>query len=410
MTWFPESAKGQTKIPEAGNAPNTPRSVTQLISFSELDIRIPADDLTVMIPYGTDTGSRKDALCNSLLYLLFNTTAKIKVYWSETPETLRHLAPDPLAEVLEKHFKKFGSEQWPRDCSKESIKFVDLIGIAQEKSFLTMLAGLVILPKTDVYQASADVKTVSHFIAEANGSKHDPLRPCRLSSFEQRLEKELSERVEIYVELRDTSAPFHRMKYLNRMLSCVYTPFVCNHDADVIIPRSTIQETLALFRMVPGLDVVYPYSCNDTSQIKIWFPNEQTNHTVMKHCLSGEVAALPVDLGCTANFPSRYGMAFFARTGSYRAVYGENEEFVSWGPEDVERYVRFIKLGLQVTRVDGNVFHLECERSNDSSSANPSFEANSKLWEKLQDLDKDQLRKYYSELEYVQMHGFGESR
>ena len=62
------------------------------------------------------------------------------------------------------------------------------------------------------------------------------------------------------------------------------------------------------------------------------------------------------------------------RTSSYKKMYGENENFVSWGPEDVERYVRAVKMGLKVARVPSYIFHLEHPRGSDSSKENPQFE------------------------------------
>lgn len=94
--------------------------------------------------------------------------------------------------------------------------------------------------------------------------------------------------------------------------------------------------------------------------------------------------------------PSSYGHCFFARTYSYKSAFGENEEFISYGPEDVERAQRFQKLGFKVEWWNNFVYHLEHSRTDDSSTTNTFFQKNNELFESLTNLNVQDLEKYYS--------------
>ena len=86
---------------------------------------------------------------------------------------------------------------------------------------------------------------------------------------------------------------------------------------------------------------------------------------------------------------------------------GENENFISWGAEDAERYARFVKSGVGVARCEGGyVFHLEHPRGADSSHLNPSFHDNEDLWQKLQAMDGPELMQYYTQCEYIKKYGW----
>jgi len=95
--------------------------------------------------------------------------------------------------------------------------------------------------------------------------------------------------------------------------------------------------------------------------------------------------------------PATKGQSIFFKTSSYKSIGGENEEFVGWGPEDLERYSRAVKLGLAVCRVDSPVVHLE----HPPGAGNPKeLESNKKLYDELSKKSPDELRKYYDSVEY----------
>jgi len=56
------------------------------------------------------------------------------------------------------------------------------------------------------------------------------------------------------------------------------------------------------------------------------------------------------------------GGAFIANTDKYKQTGMENENFYGWGPEDFERYSRWINLGFKIYRASGCMYHLSHPR------------------------------------------------
>jgi REP element-mobilizing transposase RayT len=82
----------------------------------------------------------------------------------------------------------------------------------------------------------------------------------------------------------------------------------------------------------------------------------------------------------------------------------ENENFVSWGPEDSERMHRFQKLGYKVEWLKNHIWHLEHPRSENSTDTNPHFWKNNDLYRHLILLPEDRLREYYKNQEYLKKY------
>ena len=407
MSWTPKNSN----IPASQNINNeldtfcTVEAASRRLQNNEM---LASDDLTIMIPYGSDSPSRVNNFGKCLMNLIWNTNAKISIYWSDTEEGLcEFVGKHPTSTTaLVEFFKKQDSPEFMRDVSRKEIKINSVVDVGSEitKSLLQVLADICVYKQLDCLQLPNSI-TYGELLEKATGQPNSSTAPLRLNALTTAVEKQLAERLTVYVELRKKGEPFHRMKYLNRLLSTAKTEFVCNHDADVLIPLSGFSDSLSRLRNYPAVDIVYPYSSTVNSQVKL-FHGPNTDARVIKSSLTGDFSPLL----CGGNYylaESMYGLAFFARTSSYKRAYGENENFVSWGPEDVERYYRFCKLGLRVSRiVDGFVVHLEHERGVDSGKPNPHLASNNLLWEKLQSLSSTQLLEYYKGLDYPRLYGY----
>jgi len=101
------------------------------------------------------------------------------------------------------------------------------------------------------------------------------------------------------------------------------------------------------------------------------------------------------------NHTSDFGWAQFFKTSVYRHGGMENENFKAYAPEDKERYYRFNKMGYSVGRIENYVYHLEHARGENSWFTNPHMESNMAEWNKIKEMNKDQLLKYYSEQKYL---------
>ncbi len=389
MSWFPE----EQNIPkDASITPliNTTALIEQVLNCN---YAIECDDLTFMIPVGFDSIDRLNNFSACLTYILLNTTAKVKVLWSENEESLAAalttmgLREGPSKLIFEEFKASSGQLATANDQLVKQVvievffaKYFDGINLDKSTTFSNFQNIIRQDPATDHY------------------------RPTKLET----IMLDFMKRLDIMVELREESSPFHRTKYLNSMLATVKTPYVVNHDADVIVPRHEMLTALGLLRTLADVDFVYPYGHMDNSRslLRIVREDVSTWENFKKCTLIGDFSSVLID-GCTFVYNAAYGQSIFARTSSYISAGGENEQFVSWGAEDVERYVRFVKLQYGVARVHGGyVFHLEHERGSDSSSKNPSFEKNEQLWGQLQPMSSAELVSYYQGTSHVSTHGW----
>ena len=98
---------------------------------------------------------------------------------------------------------------------------------------------------------------------------------------------------------------------------------------------------------------------------------------------------------------AEYGMVQFFNTEVYKEGYLENENFIAYAPEDVERHHRWNILGYTIGRVDNHAYHLEHKRTQNSWFNNPFMQKNNELWEYLKNLSKDEVIEYYESQSYV---------
>lgn len=183
---------------------------------------------------------------------------------------------------------------------------------------------------------------------------------------------------------------FHRTKFLNEMVMMAKTPVVVNYDIDILLDPATYKKCVD--KIMAGQDLVYPYFWGD-SQRRIFYPGrDRIKDTLeLSSLLPGEY-----DL-CR----SEYGHCQFFKRQSYIDGGLENEGFVSYAPEDQERGYRFKALGYNVEWSDDYVYHIEHTRGPNSSGHNPMMQQNNALFERIKTLSKDQLVKYYQEIDYM---------
>ncbi len=185
-------------------------------------------------------------------------------------------------------------------------------------------------------------------------------------------------------------ASFHRTKYLNIMLDHVETPVVVNYDIDVILsPENFLscQEDI-----LGGLSkVIYPYELGN-GQIMIMETFDYTGFANSGYSM--DFINLSPD---KIEHAAECGHCIFFETEEYRKWGGENENFISYGPEDKERMYRFQKLSNSVSwRTGEKVYHLEHYRGNDSWITNPHFRQNWTVFESIKSLDMNSLSQYYT--------------
>lgn len=193
----------------------------------------------------------------------------------------------------------------------------------------------------------------------------------------------------IQQDLKD-GEPFHRTKYLNKMLKLVHTTIVSNYDVDVILELDVYKNIYQIFKQY-SFDLIFPYGNGEfQKQVHQNFHNLKIDNynnvdEIFKHLNSNYNI-----------YSSQYGHCQFFKTSSYIEGGMENEDFISYAPEDKERHYRFVKLGYKVGRLDSNfIYHLEHQRGLDSGYSNPFFSKNIDLWNKIQKMSVFELSNYY---------------
>jgi hypothetical protein len=199
-----------------------------------------------------------------------------------------------------------------------------------------------------------------------------------------------------YIFEKSDNSVFHRMKIINEMISQSNTEVIVNYDCDVLLKPQTYCNSYHMI-LDKSYDLVYPYGFGNfqkqifaDDEIVTEFLNNNFDFSIL------EKNHQP--------YHAEYGHVQFFNRESYICAGMENENFVSWSPEDKERFFRFTILGYNVGRIDDYVYHLEHTRGQNSDYTNPHLQKNMQLWEYLQRLEKRQLINYYQSQKYLRKY------
>ena len=196
-----------------------------------------------------------------------------------------------------------------------------------------------------------------------------------------------------YVFMKTDSPWFHRTKMLNYMADLADTPIVVNYDADVLFNPESYVKAVEMIRNGYA-DVVYPFDGNflDIHPKQIPDLNEKLDHAVISNHTCRNLRP---------NGDSVGGAIFWSKE-HFKLVGMENENFISWGFEDDDRYYRAQTLGLNVKRCDGPLYHLHHGSSaNSSTASHPFYKSNEQELRKIQSMDKNQLREYVNTWKWI---------
>lgn len=188
------------------------------------------------------------------------------------------------------------------------------------------------------------------------------------------------------------SQAFHRQRVINDMLMKSTTPVVVNYDCDVLLPKTTYEYACNMI-IKNNVDLVYPYG-DGNWQYQIFADDELVTDFLTKE-FDFEILKKKSKV-----YMSKYGFCQFFNRDSYISGGMENENFVAYAPEDVERYYRFTKLGYKVERINDWIYHLEHKRTPNSWINNPYMEKNNEEWEKIKRMSLDELHKYVKTQSY----------
>lgn len=179
---------------------------------------------------------------------------------------------------------------------------------------------------------------------------------------------------------------FHRTRMLNQMAMNSNSEYIANWDCDIIISPMQILETV--YKLRNGADMVFPYDGRFGRMPRLtWFS------LIEKYLDIGFIKDTKLN-GMNNGDAVSVGGAVFFNKKSFLEGGGENENFISFGAEDVEREIRFKKLGYRVERVLGVLYHMNHYIGIDSSKYNPYFKRNDLECEKVKNMTEGELYEY----------------
>jgi SAM-dependent methyltransferase len=205
---------------------------------------------------------------------------------------------------------------------------------------------------------------------------------------------------------------FHRTRMINDMVSGCSTKFFFNWDADVIVPPMQVLYAVELMR--DGYDIVYPYDGRfaRVDRNKHFGSIEKAlDIGVLKGMLFKGMIEHP-DKGTReligdVDFKEKYykllsvGGAIGFNTESFIDGGMENEKMISYAPEDLERYIRFFRLGFKGARVNGVLYHIDHFRGENSRTIHANYKHNETEYDKIYPMSKDELLKYVRTWDWV---------
>lgn len=192
---------------------------------------------------------------------------------------------------------------------------------------------------------------------------------------------------------------FHRTKMLNDMAKAAKTPIIVNWDADVFCSPLALMQATSFVRQ--GIDMVYPYDGRFARVPRLEWKDELGERLDPGIFGKGLFKNTPAFQGTRAGDAPSVGGAIFFDRDSFIQGGMENENFINYGPEDVERYERFKRLGYSIKRVRGSIYHLDHFIGKKNGSANEHFNNNHALLERMQSMTNDELKRYVSSFPWV---------
>jgi len=198
--------------------------------------------------------------------------------------------------------------------------------------------------------------------------------------------------------IEKTNGSFHRTRYLNEMLDLVSTPVVINYDIDVLLDPENMVECQNI--LISGeYSVIYPYELG-LGQIQVQSTFDYNGFIDSEYSMDFINNSPNINL-----YSAECGHCIFFNTDIYKNLGGENENFISYGPEDKERLYRFHLLTNSIIWRNGHkVYHLEHYRGDDSWTSNPNYYHNWNVFNSIKNLTPNEVAEYYMNVEYIKKY------
>lgn len=179
----------------------------------------------------------------------------------------------------------------------------------------------------------------------------------------QRIHLEENKQIK-YLFQKDEDLIFHHTHYRNELIKLAKTPIVIVWDVDILVPVAQLYKAVNDVRKHRAI-LSYPYD-----GICYNLPPNISNH--FRNTLEWELLVTGENKFQKMFGELTVGGIFVINREKYIQAGMENEYFVGWGPEDIERLKRLTLLGLPISRIDGCIYHLYHPRKLNSCYINQS--------------------------------------
>lgn len=187
----------------------------------------------------------------------------------------------------------------------------------------------------------------------------------------------------------DFDGCFHKTKILNHAYELCDTEIVVSCDADVLLPLRSYETAYNLLSE-SNIDAVIPY----TAQKNVIEVPPRIRDQFLETLSIDDIEKADLEPRHFDDYESVGGIFFF-RKEKFKSIGYENPKFKFWGYEDDERYIRFLKFGYQIERIDAPLYHFSHPRHKDvSKECVLSHFKNRKEFEYVKRLDNVELLKY----------------
>jgi predicted glycosyltransferase involved in capsule biosynthesis len=192
----------------------------------------------------------------------------------------------------------------------------------------------------------------------------------------------------------ESNTLFNKSKTINDMVILAETEVVFNYDIDVMMPISSYQTAYNMI-MSGEYDIVYPYGAGT------YLYNVVNYESHINQFISSGFNLSYLNQ-FSQRLPSLEGWCQMFNRKKFLENYGLNENFVFVGYEDTEFLHRMQILGLNIGRINQDIYHLDHIRINNSNYGNPNFYGNSmQLFNFIKQLDKSGIIEYYANQSYT---------
>jgi len=153
-----------------------------------------------------------------------------------------------------------------------------------------------------------------------------------------------------YEFFHDTKSYFHKTKYIAKLIEFSETKFIVVWDTDVLAATNQIVDSVKVIREGKA-SLSLPYDG------RVFICDSSLSNLYKSYHDLTILSKLSSSLQLMYGYHSTGG-AFFADKVEYLSAGGENQNFLGWGPEDVERIKRMEVKGISIHYSDGPLFHL----------------------------------------------------